>query len=109
VTEHGGHEHDPEDLREVARERMRDLPGETAGGRIDPATVPREQWRKSRGSRPAGSTEASGADSDEESDEESDESPPWDESTHGEAARQALGIDPERASGAVLPDAAEDR
>jgi hypothetical protein len=29
--------------REVAQERMRDLPGETAGGRIDPATLPDDQ------------------------------------------------------------------
>jgi hypothetical protein len=29
-----------EELREVAKQRMRDLPGETAGGRIDPATLP---------------------------------------------------------------------
>lgn len=104
MTERGGHEHDPDDLREVARERVRNLPGETAAGRVDPATVPREQWRKSRGIRPAGSTEDSQGDSEEDSDE-----PPWDESTHGEAARQALGVDPERASGGVEPDATEDQ
>ena len=34
---------EPDDEREVARERMRDLPGETAGGRIDPATLPEDQ------------------------------------------------------------------
>lgn len=40
--------HEDDDLREVARSRMRNLPGETAGGRIDPSTVPPEQRRKAR-------------------------------------------------------------
>jgi hypothetical protein len=39
-----------EELREIAKERMKDLPGETAGGRIDPATLP-ERARKDLASR----------------------------------------------------------
>lgn len=33
---------DPEELKKIAEERMRDLPGETAAGRIDPATLPED-------------------------------------------------------------------
>lgn len=32
-------EHD-EELRKIARERMQEMPGETAAGRIDPETLP---------------------------------------------------------------------
>lgn len=32
-----------DDARRVAAERMRDLPGETAAGRIDPETLPDDQ------------------------------------------------------------------
>jgi hypothetical protein len=34
---------DPEELKKIAEERMRDLPGETAAGRIDPATLPEDE------------------------------------------------------------------
>ena len=34
---------DPEELRKIAEERMRNLPGETAAGRIDPATLPEDE------------------------------------------------------------------
>jgi hypothetical protein len=34
---------DPEELKKIAAERMRDLPGETAAGRIDPATLPEDE------------------------------------------------------------------
>lgn len=34
---------DRPDLEELARERMRNMPGETAGGRIDPATLPEDE------------------------------------------------------------------
>jgi hypothetical protein len=39
-----------EELREIAKERMKDLPGETAGGRIDPETLP-ERAREDLASR----------------------------------------------------------
>ncbi len=32
-----------EELREQARERMQDMPGETAAGRIDPETLPERE------------------------------------------------------------------
>lgn len=32
-----------EDDREIARERMRDMPGETAAGRVDPNTFPKDE------------------------------------------------------------------
>jgi hypothetical protein len=100
VTEHGGH--DPEDLREVARERVRELPGETAGGRIDPASVPREEWLKSRGIRPSGSGGESEQDSSDSGEsEESEEDPAdadgpslWDESTHGAARWSTPSVSP---------------
>jgi hypothetical protein len=34
---------DPEELKKIAEERMRHLPGETAAGRIDPATLPERE------------------------------------------------------------------
>lgn len=36
----GGHE---DQRKKVAAERMRDLPAETAGGRIDPESLPEDQ------------------------------------------------------------------
>jgi len=32
-----------EELRKVARERMREMPGETAAGRLDPDTLPERE------------------------------------------------------------------
>jgi hypothetical protein len=32
-----------EELRRIAHERIEHLPGETAGGRIDPATLPEDE------------------------------------------------------------------
>jgi hypothetical protein len=36
-------ETEEERLRRIARERMRHMPGETAAGRIDPATLPEDE------------------------------------------------------------------
>jgi hypothetical protein len=32
-----------DELRKIARERMKDMPGETAAGRIDPDSLPEDQ------------------------------------------------------------------
>lgn len=34
---------DPQELKKIAEDRMRHLPGETAAGRIDPATLPEDE------------------------------------------------------------------
>ncbi|NHC13698.1 hypothetical protein [Motilibacter deserti] len=114
--------------REGARAAMRDLPGETALGNVDPATAksPDEIGRRaedvaaeegfvasrpgggdsaaasSRAEADAGSTAAPTGISDLE--RNTSDTPLGDLSTGGEAARQALGVDPADNRFGEVPD-----
>jgi len=46
-----------EELDRIAAERMRDMPGETAAGRIDPATLSEDQREELAKRAPRGDTE----------------------------------------------------
>ncbi|MFI6206094.1 hypothetical protein ACIBAI_06790 [Streptomyces sp. NPDC051041] len=89
------HQDEPEELREIARERVAHLPAETAGGRVDPAGAgTRSETREESPGEAAGSAQGigdmprSGADL-------------GDRGTGGEAAREAIGVEPAGSGGEV--------
>ncbi len=110
--------------REGAAAAMRDLPGETALGHVDPATVegadsqtPIAVAATQAGFTPdvtnqrGGDPGAASADEAEggtlpigEMDRNGLATPLGDLSTGGDAARQALGVDPRESSGQEIPD-----
>lgn len=79
---------DEEQLRRIARSREREMPGETAGGRIDPRTVPNHP-RQTSGHGPSGTVRGGG-----DLPRGGMAAPMGDESTGGQAAREATGVDP---------------
>ncbi len=109
--------------REGAAAAMRDLPGETALGHVDPATAPGVAGQtpiapaaKEAGFTPdvthmrdgdpaAASPDAQGGTLPlSEMDRNGQDTPLGDLSTGGDAARQALGVDPRETSGGEIPD-----
>ncbi len=109
--------------REGAAAAMRDLPGETALGHVDPATVeggdsqtPIAVAAADAGFTPDvanqrdGDPSAASADADGGTRPVADmertglDTPLGDLSTGGDAARQALGVDPRETSGQEIPD-----
>ncbi|MDP9434901.1 MAG: hypothetical protein M3P93_06790 [Actinomycetota bacterium] len=109
--------------REGAAAAMRDLPGETALGHVDPATVegvegqtPIAQAAADAGFNPDVGTARDGDPSAASSgaeggtlplsdmDRSGTDTPLGDLSTGGDAARQALGVDPRETSGGEIPD-----
>ena len=110
--------------REAARAAMQDLPGETALGNVDPTTAARRDEigrraedvadEKGFSASDAGDGDSEGASDRAEQagdgqsglmDAQTDATPFGDESTEGDAAREALGIDPAKyRDGDVLPD-----
>ena len=112
------------DDREGARAAMRDLPGETALGNVDPASVdhpvagqtPIAEAAAEAGFTPDVATARDGEPSSASSgatggtlpvgdmDRSGLDTPLGDESTGGDAAREALGVDPREAGGGEVPD-----
>ncbi len=109
--------------REGAAATMRDLPGETALGHVDPATAegvagqtPIAEVAVERGFTPDVATHRDGdpgaasADAEggtlplAEMDRNGLDTPLGDVSTGGDAAREALGVDPRETSGQEIPD-----
>ncbi|MDP9425778.1 MAG: hypothetical protein M3P37_06995 [Actinomycetota bacterium] len=109
--------------REGAAAAMRDLPGETALGHVNPATVegadsqtPIAVAAADAGFTPDvanqrdGDPSAASADADggtrpvADMDRNGLDTPLGDLSTGGDAARQALGVDPRETSGQEIPD-----
>lgn len=85
-------------FEEAAKSRADHMPGTTAKGRVDPATVDTDE---DTGRTPSeGTQQVEGV---EDMPRSGTDTPLGDESTGGEAARQALGVDPDQ-SGGEVPD-----